>query len=255
MSKRPLVSLRSIGKTYVDALHTVIVFEDLDLDFFEGEITAVLGPTGCGKSTLLGIINGLTIPSKGTVNFARPRQTLRIGTKLQKDLLLPWRTVRGNARLAREIVNSVESDEGKITEMLGSLGLLEYQDLHPDQISGGMRQKLALARTLLLDPDLLLLDEPFTNIDFHQKLDLERLCYEWIREKERTAIIVTHDVEEAIAIADRTVVFTKKPMKITLDTQSALQELANDPWSRRKDSTFYKSVEQVVAALSSNSET
>jgi NitT/TauT family transport system ATP-binding protein len=244
-----LVSLKAIGKTYLDAKRPVTVFDGLNLDLLANEIVAVLGPTGCGKSTLLGFINGLVLPSQGSVTFGRTRTTFRIGTKPQKDLLLPWRTVRANARLAREIVNNVEIGEDSVTEILRTLGLLDYQDLHPDQLSGGMRQKLALARTLLLDPDLLLLDEPFANIDFHQKLDLEKLCSQWIREKGRAALIVTHDVEQAVAVADRLIVLNGRPANIALDLRLDYAGKERDPWRRRKDAAFFQFVEKALAAL------
>jgi NitT/TauT family transport system ATP-binding protein len=250
----PIIEVAHISKTYAGSdSQNIVVFDDFSIQFFDKDITAVLGPSGSGKTTLLSMINGLLTQDSGLISFPRS-SSLKIGTVLQKDLLLPWRNVRQNAVLGLEIAGAPISDTN-IRAKLSEFGLDTFQDLYPNQLSGGMRQKVSLIRTLLFEPELILLDEPFANIDYYRKLELESYCAKWIRDKKRTGILVTHDIEEAIAVADRVVVIRGVPAKIALDIRIELTKRSQpDPILARKQPKFADYFEQIWMALRANEE-
>jgi NitT/TauT family transport system ATP-binding protein len=180
---------------------------DLSFAVKQREIVCILGASGCGKSTLLNLISGLIKPLNGTIELADQNGTAKpIGYIFQQDALLPWRTVEGNLMLATEISNEVTKADAKerINQYLSTFHLnQEILKQYPSQLSGGMRQRASIIQSLMFNPDLLLLDEPFSALDFYTKLKLESEFYQLVKERGKAAILVTHDIEEAVAMGDR----------------------------------------------------
>lgn len=191
-----------------------------DMSFFvnDGEFVAVVGPSGCGKSTLLSLIAGLITPGSGTIQINNQdikEAGKNIGYMLQKDHLLDWRSTVKNVTLGLEIQNKLtDSSYLLINDMLNTYGLITFQNSKPSELSGGMRQRAALIRTLLLEPDILLLDEPFSALDYQTRLQVADDIWGIIRKENKTAILITHDIAEAISMADRVIVLTGRPATV-----------------------------------------
>lgn len=188
---------------------------DVSFDVKEGEFLAIVGPSGCGKSTLLSLIAGLMEPSSGTIYIDgkdAKESKKNIGYMLQKDHLLDWRTTEKNLTLGLEIQHKLTSQSYvMINKMLNTYGLITFKDKKPTELSGGMRQRAALIRTLMLEPDILLLDEPFSALDYQTRLEVADDIWGIIRKEKKTAILITHDISEAVSMADRVVVLSNRP--------------------------------------------
>ena len=216
----PRLDLRCLAATYRDGRVALAALDDVSLAVAAGEFVALIGPSGCGKSTLLDVVAGLTPPAAGEVRLdGIPLPTNdRLGRAAymrQKDLLLPWRTALGNAVLALEVAG-VPKRRALATARarLPEFGLEGFADAYPSQLSGGMRQRVAFLRTLLADRPLLLLDEPFGALDALTRAAMQDwLLGLWERER-RAVLLVTHDVEEAVFLADRVVVLTARPGRV-----------------------------------------
>ena len=191
---------------------------DISFHIKEGEFAAIVGPSGCGKSTLLSLICGLLKPEKGEIlldgkSIAGEKE--RIGYMLQKDYLFEWRSIYSNVMLGLEIQKKKsEKYTKRVDQMLKDYGLWDVRDVRPSQLSGGMRQRAALIRTLALQPELLLLDEPFSALDYQTRLSVCEDIYRIIKKEQKTAVLVTHDLSEAISMADRIFVLSKRPAEI-----------------------------------------
>lgn len=208
-----------------------IAVSNLSFKVDQGEFVSIVGPSGCGKSTLLNLVAGLDEPSEGTVSLhgtpvAGP--SANVGFMLQKDLLLPWRTVLRNVEFGLEARNmsGAERRERALRE-LKRCRLLEFADRYPYQISGGQRQRAALARTLAIDPDLVLLDEPFSALDAQTKLVLQRSFAETIASSGLTTLLITHDLSEAVAMSDRILVMSDRPGRIVEEIDVGLPDRDN----------------------------
>ena len=181
----------------------------------KGEFIAIVGPSGCGKSTLLSLIAGLLQPEEGQILIHGKSVELRnanIGYMLQKDHLFEWRSIYRNIILGLEIQHKLNSQtKEKANELLATYGLQNFAKAKPSELSGGMRQRAALIRTLVLDPDLLLLDEPFSALDYQTRLSVCDDISSIIRSRKKTAILITHDLSEAVSTADRILVLTNRP--------------------------------------------
>ena len=191
---------------------------DISFSVKEGEFVAIVGPSGCGKSTLLNLICGLLAPEAGEITLkGNPvlRERERIGYMLQKDHLFEWRSIYRNVILGLEIRRKcTEETLARAEAMLEQYGLAPFRNARPSELSGGMRQRAALIRTLVLDPELLLLDEPFSALDYQTRLTVCDDIATIIRREQKTAILVTHDLSEAISCADRVIVLGKRPARI-----------------------------------------
>lgn len=209
-----MIRTDGIGKIYTTGSGEVVALDDVSLDIKSGEITSLLGASGCGKSTFLNILAGLVAPTSGVAEIAgsAPKPRRQVGMMFQRSLLFPWRTVLENIMLPAEVMG-LDGDEslGRTAELLDMVGLDGWQDKYPWELSGGMQQRVALARVLLPDPDVLLLDEPFGALDemTREALDLELTRIATVTEK--TVVLVTHSVYEAVMISDRVFVFTPRP--------------------------------------------
>lgn len=193
----------------------VPALEKINLEIREGEFVSIVGPSGCGKSTLLSIISGLLTPASGSVLVEGEKVTgpsKKIGYMLQKDHLFDWRTITQNVLLGLEIQKAVTIEAKKYAEgLLRTYGLSDFANKYPSQLSGGMRQRVALIRTLVTNPKILLLDEAFSALDYQTRLVVNDDIYAIIKKENKTAIMVTHDIAESISMADRVIVLTRRP--------------------------------------------
>ena len=215
---QPLLEVNHVGFSYHSESGETTALSDITFSLKEGEFVSIVGPSGCGKSTLLSLISGLLVPESGQILLHG--QDVRdfhtgIGYMLQKDHLFEWRTIWQNVLLGLEIQKRISRKTMEHTEeMLKDYGLLGFKQARPSQLSGGMRQRAALIRTLALDPDLLLLDEPFSALDYQTRLSVCDDIAGIIRKEKKTALLVTHDLAEAISMADRVIVLSARPAKI-----------------------------------------
>ncbi len=215
---QPLLEVNHVGFSYHSESGETTALSDITFSLKEGEFVSIVGPSGCGKSTLLSLISGLLVPESGQILLHG--QDVRdfhtgIGYMLQKDHLFEWRTIWQNVLLGLEIQKRISRKTMEHTEeMLKDYGLLEFKQARPSQLSGGMRQRAALIRTLALAPDLLLLDEPFSALDYQTRLSVCDDIAGIIRKEKKTALLVTHDLAEAISMADRVIVLSARPAKI-----------------------------------------
>lgn len=219
----PLLTITDLSYTYLTLQSTTKALSDINFTLYPGEFLAVVGPSGCGKSTLLNLISGLLEPTTGSITpSSTDPHSPKIGYMFQKDHLLSWRTVLSNIYLGLEIQQQL-TDENKerIDTLLKAYGLWEFRDYHPHQLSGGMRQRVALIRTLALSPDLLLLDEPFSALDYQSRRVLADEVWHILKQQKKTALLITHDLEEAIALSDRILILSNRPgtIKKELDIQ------------------------------------
>ncbi len=205
-----ILELTHISKSFFTDKGTIEVLKDISFSLPAGKIIALVGPSGCGKSTVLNLISGLEQPTEGKIV-----KLGKLGYMFQKDNLLDWRNVYKNITLGLEISRQKNrEDYCHIDALIEKYGLKEFRDYHPKELSGGMRQRVALIRTLTLNPDILLLDEPFSALDYQTKLTVQEDVYHIIRQENKATILVTHDITEAIAMADYVVVLTKRPARI-----------------------------------------
>ncbi|HBF86257.1 MAG TPA: spermidine/putrescine ABC transporter ATP-binding protein [Clostridiales bacterium] len=236
-----ILELDRISLTYHTPSGEIPAIGSISFSVENGEFIAIIGPSGCGKTSILSIVAGLLKPSGGEVRINGKKVVKpdgSIGYMLQKDELFPWLTIEQNVRLPLEIkgLKGTEYSE-KVRSLLKKYGLWEFRGSYPSELSGGMRQRAALIRTLSSSPDLLLLDEPFSALDFQTRISVCDDVYEIIKKEKKTAVLVTHDITEAISVADRIVVLTKRPSKILnihdIDTDKTLS-----PLKRRENKDF-----------------
>ncbi|WP_058304399.1 ABC transporter ATP-binding protein [Gorillibacterium timonense] len=214
----PSLLLDGITHVYVTERGASLAVDDITFAIHPGEFVSLVGPSGCGKTTLLSIIAGLIKPTLGDIRVAGKeagKPSPRIGYMLQQDYLFPWRTILDNVMLGLELHGKADDTRRKwILHLLDELGLLPVRDSYPHQLSGGMRQRAALVRTLATEPDLLLLDEPFSALDYQTRLQLEELILDILKAHKKTALLVTHDISEAVAMSDRVLVMERGPGRI-----------------------------------------
>jgi NitT/TauT family transport system ATP-binding protein len=216
---RVRISIRDLSKTFGDGPREVPAVSDVSLDIHEGEFVALVGPSGCGKSTLLNMIGALVAPSTGEIAVdGRPvagAPPARVGYVFQKDTVFPWRTVERNIALGLEYRGVPPAERARrVREAIRLAGLEGFEDAFPATLSGGMRQRVALMRSLIVDPEILLMDEPFGALDTHTKLNLHAALLRLWDANQQTVVFVTHDLSEAITLADRVVVMTRRPGRI-----------------------------------------
>jgi len=216
----PKIHAQSISKSYLVDGHRVPVLAEVDLSVAAGEFVSIIGPSGCGKSTLLNIIAGLDEPDAGVVELEGDPSNHRlghIGYMQQKDLLLPWRTVLDNAALGLELRGmSRRQARQKALDLSQEFGLKGFENQYPFTLSGGMRQRAAFLRTMLLDQDVILLDEPFGALDALTRVQMQEWLLDLWESQGRTIILITHDVEEALLVSDRVYVLTARPGRVTM---------------------------------------
>ena len=234
----PALEFAGVSLTYHTKEGETLAAADLSFAVEEGEFIAVIGPSGCGKTTLLSLAAGLIAPSSGSIRVRGGEQGAgRLGYMLQRDELFPWRTVEQNILLPLEIRRDRSPQAARralaLAEKYGLGGFLKQ---HPDRLSGGMRQRAALIRTLAASPDILLLDEPFSALDYQTRLNVCDDVYHIIRSEKKTALLVTHDISEAISVADRILVLSARPARVVAAHAPGFGDIA--PLRRREDPRF-----------------
>ncbi|MCD7726499.1 MAG: ABC transporter ATP-binding protein [Clostridiales bacterium] len=237
----PLLSLQDISFAYHNLKGETPALTNISLQVSEGEFLAIVGPSGCGKSTLLSIIAGLLPPESGTIYYRGLASTdyrqdcvLKIGYMLQHDHLFEWRTIYQNVILGLELNHALTAENIAYVEtLLKDYDLSAFQDKKPSELSGGMRQRAALIRTMAIHPDLLLLDEPFSALDFQTRLGVSADIAQIIRQTGKTALLITHDLSEAITLADRVIVLSKRPASIKCEMQITYPIGRSDPLAVR----------------------
>lgn len=237
----PLLKLEKATLTYHTKTDETLAVYDLTFSVYENQFVALIGPSGCGKTSILSLISGLLKKSEGSVKLSGKEITKpddKIGYMLQKDQLFPWLTIEQNACIPLIIKNiKTRKNVDYINDLLKKYGLWEFRKYYPDQLSGGMRQRVALIRTLSAKPELLLLDEPFSALDYQTRITVCDDVLGMIKAENKTAILVTHDISEAISLSDVIIVLTKRPA--TVKTIHKLNfDKSLSPLKRREDKKF-----------------
>jgi NitT/TauT family transport system ATP-binding protein len=242
MNSTSLLSINNLSKTYHSILGETTAIENINLNIYSEEFVGIVGPSGCGKSSILNIISKLDKEYKGQIKI---NKNIKIAYMLQEDALFPWLTIENNVLLGLKIENKLNK-ENKLyaLNLLKKYGLYDFKNMYPTSLSGGMKQRVALIRTLAIKPDILLLDEPFSALDYQTRLKVSNDVYEIIKKERKTVLIVTHDIAEAISMCDRIIVLSKRPAtvkkiyNINLDKKST-------PINNRESSNFtyyYKTI-------------
>ena len=238
----PLLELKNINYAYHTLEGETKALTDISFSVDSGEFVAIVGPSGCGKSTLLSIICGLLEPEKGLIKlngrYLRDSNT-NIGYMLQHDHLFEWRTVYNNVLLGLEIQHMLcTKTRAKAEELLDLYGLKQFANSRPSELSGGMRQRAALIRTLVLEPDILLLDEPFSALDYQTRLSVGDDIGQILRNAQKTALLVTHDLSEAVSLADRIIILTPRPATVAKIVPITFDLEKDTPMHRRNAPEF-----------------
>jgi NitT/TauT family transport system ATP-binding protein len=237
----PMVELRDVSMSYHTLEGETAAVEHLDLTVEKGEFLSLIGPSGCGKSTILALIVGLINPSEGEILVDGDPVTgphPKIGFMPQRDQLFPWRTILQNTLIGFEIQGKLTSDHrNKARELLTKYDLGDFMDHYPHQLSGGMRQRAALIRTLAVDPEILLLDEPFSALDYQTRLSVSDDVWKIIANERKTTLLVTHDIAEGISMSDRVAVLSRRPTHVKTILTTHLSE-GRTPIARREAPEF-----------------
>ena len=249
------LEFRDVTKQFADRTgsgKTITAVEGVTLSVRDGEVVSLIGPSGCGKSTLLNMASGLNGATAGEV-FVDGEQVTEVNEHvafmLQKDLLLPWRSIRENVEFGLEIRGLAKAERRtRADDWLERCHIADFADHYPHQLSGGMRQRAALARTLVTDPHVLLLDEPFSALDAQTKMILQQDLATTLHSAGKTALFITHDLVEAVALSDRVLVMSQRPGKIIEEIVVEIPGREN-PMERRKDNRIGPYVGQLMSLL------
>ena len=210
-----ILEVKNIGKKYQNKEGEILALKNVNFRVKKGEFVSIIGPSGCGKSTLLSIIAGLEEKTTGEIYIEGEKVngiSSKIGYMLQRDCLLEWRNILSNTMFGLEVKGKKDNvDKEYVLELLKKYNLYEFKDKYPSELSGGMRQRVALIRTLAVKPKILLLDEAFSALDYQTRIMVTNDIYYILRKEKITAIIVTHDISEAISMSDRVLVLSKRP--------------------------------------------
>ena len=229
----------NVSKDFCHKDELIEVLDDISFEVEEGEIVAIVGPSGAGKSTILNLISSLLSPSNGIVKVKG-----NIGYMFQRDCLFEWKTIYKNILLGLEIQkNKNEESIKRVERMIEEYDLKDFKNSYPHQISGGMRQRVALIRTLAVNPDILLLDEPFAALDYQTKLIVSNDIYNIIKKEKKTAIMVTHDISEAISMADKILILSNRPAKLKKEFEIKIEE--ETPIKKRQSHKFQEYFEVI----------
>ena len=239
-----VLRFENVCKHYHSRQGETIAVEDINFSVNEGEFVAIIGPSGCGKTTLLSLAAGLISPTQGFVK----NDGVSFGYMLQKDELFAWRTIEKNIFLPLEIKRTLsEETKQRALHLAEKYGLGQFLKNYPHSLSGGMRQRAALIRTLAVNPDVLLLDEPFSALDYQTRLTVCDDVYSIIKNEKKTALLITHDISEAISVADKIVVLSARPARVLASHDISFPE--KEPLKRRENKEFSKWFERLWKEL------
>lgn len=251
---KPVLSLNRVSYSYHTVNGETPALKDISFSVMPGSFTSIVGPSGCGKSTLLSLIAGLISPEEGTISFyntSDTNSTAQIGYMLQRDCLLEWRTIYKNILLGLEVTHQCsEKKKNLVNNMIKDYGLAPFKNARPCELSGGMRQRAALIRTLALEPDILLLDEPFSALDYQTRLEVSDDIARIIKEQEKTALLVTHDISEAIAMGEQVIVLSNRPATVQTIVDIKLSIQNRTPFTSRTAPEFSEYFNQIWKELS-----
>lgn len=235
-SNNDILTIKKLSKIYHTNKSEIPAIKDLNLNIKEGEFVAIVGPSGCGKTTLLSILCSLEEKSQGEIIYTQGKQ--KMGYMLQNDTLFPWLNILDNTILGLKIEKNITKENiQKVTKLLETYGLKDFIKKYPNNLSGGMRQRVALIRTLATNPDILLLDEPFSALDYQTRLAVSDDVWKIIKKEKKTTIMITHDIAEAISMADRIIVLTNRPAKVKSIYTIEMKNKQN-PINNRKQKEF-----------------
>ena len=235
-SNNDILTIKKLSKIYHTNKSEIPAIKDLNLNIKEGEFVAIVGPSGCGKTTLLSILCSLEEKSQGEIIYTQGKQ--KMGYMLQNDTLFPWLNILDNTLLGLKIEKNITKENiQKVTKLLETYGLKDFIKKYPNNLSGGMRQRVALIRTLATNPDILLLDEPFSALDYQTRLAVSDDVWTIIKKEKKTTIMITHDIAEAISMADRIIVLTNRPAKVKSIYTIEMKNKQN-PINNRKQKEF-----------------
>ena len=254
---KAILQMQNVHLTYHTPKNETLAVQDLSFECYDGELLGIVGPSGCGKTTILSLLSGILTPTRGEVLIDGQKANARSGLTgymLQKDELMPWRTILSNVTLGLEIKKQKTPQKVEFAkELLKKYNLYDFKDFYPNQLSGGMKQRVALIRTLVLEPQMMLLDEPFSALDFQTRLNVVEDVYTILKSERKSAVFVTHDINEAISLCDRVIVLTQRPSRIkAIIDISPLNELT--PLKRRESPSFGSYFYLICRNLQSHSE-
>ncbi len=230
---KEVLRFENVSMHYHSKQGETLALKNVNFSVNEGEFVAVIGPSGCGKTTLLSLAAGLLKPTKGKIHNSQ----ITFGYMLQKDELFPWRTIEKNIFLPLEIKHTNTAEHrSRAISLAEKYGLQQFLKNYPSSLSGGMRQRAALIRTLSVNPDFLLLDEPFSALDYQTRLSVCDDVYKIIRNEKKTALLITHDISEAISVADKIFVLSQRPASVIAEHHLTFPE--NEPLKRRENKEF-----------------
>ena len=244
-----VLEFRNVSKVFSIEIGDYLVLDNINFKVEENEIVGIVGPSGSGKTTILNIISKLLKPTTGEVIVSG-----QLGYMFQKDLLFEWRTIWKNLLLGLEITkqNTKERQE-KIKERLEKYGLIDFINNYPSELSGGMRQRIALIRTLATNPSLLLLDEPFSALDYQTRINIVNDIHATLKQEKLTSILVTHDISEAISMCDRIIILSTRPAKVKKEIKLNFDKKLS-PLERRKESIFQDYFNEVWCLINESQE-
>jgi len=229
-----ILKIKNLSKKYHTLLGEIFAIKNISLDVYEGEILGIVGSSGCGKSTLLDILAGLEKKTSGKIS----NEDLNISYMLQSDALLPWLSVLDNACLVLDLQhNKTEDNIEYARKLLTDFGLKDFLNNYPNSLSGGMKQRVALVRTLATKPDIILLDEPLSALDYVTRLTISDDIYELLKTTNVTTILISHDIAECVSLCDRVIVLTKRPAKVKSEYKIELEN-RTIPSKNRRDKKF-----------------
>ena len=250
-----MIELRQAALTYQSPEGETEALRDITFDMEEGEFVSLVGPSGCGKSTLLSLIAGLEQPDRGLVAVDGEPVTApspKVGFMPQRDQLFEWRSIWSNVTLGLQVARrNGPAEQERVRRLLERYGLADFAGKRPSQLSGGMRQRCALIRTLAADPCILLLDEPFSALDYQTRLSVSADIHHIIRQEHKTALLVTHDISEAIAMSDRVAVLSKRPA-VVRSIHDLGRRLTSSPMERRSTPEFQEFFNLIWKELDAN---
>ena len=232
-----ILEVNNLNKTYHTLKSETKTLDDISFSIDRGDFISIVGPSGCGKSTILSILSGLINKSSGEINI---NKNITMAYMLQDDCLLPFKTILENCLIGLEINNCLNEDNKKyVINLLNTYGLGDFINSYPKNLSGGMRQRVALIRTLAIKPDILLLDEALSSLDYQSRLAISDDLYNIIKKENKTAIMVTHDIGEAISMSDKIIVLTNRPAKIK-NIYEIKYDNKSTPMNNRKTKEYNK---------------